>query len=529
MNKEEILNDEFIENEITQQKTHKKLKIAVAIVGSLALIAIATLLVGHFKFNWFKSEVYNIDAKITRNLYQANYFSETKTVKTKNGFTNGVSKDYEATIYTNFMVLLTEKTEFLNTAILVILDTKVKAEDKIKDVTSFNIFDEEKIKEAMSNPDGTKYPFALFKFYENGTIDDIKLPANMDAYYTQSIIELIENVVPKLTRNRTEDISNGLDIKTKKDKKKKTLVESQSPKEIPNFKGSKFVKSIERDIENDQLIKIRTDSNINLETKLEKDESSFGLKDFNYEQKSEIISTGLKEEKEMAESLIKLKESFTLIKSKDLIELLSKKENTDEVHIIDDEDTSKLRKLFNFNGDTTFTVKTYNALGVNVYIKVRFGCSGSKAFGYVIIEANGGKCSFGSDGVTTSRTWSGTVTIFSVPFSPIPGVTVNLKAGGSIKVSANLSGSNLKISVTGTLYADAGVKAGWDKVASISAGAKGTIIEATGTGTLNGSGKISTSGKLSAGKIVIYADGKTLGFTVFHHEMTVYEGWSKNL
>ena len=143
----------------------------------------------------------------------------------------------------------------------------------------------------MSNPDGTKYPFALFKFYENGTIDDIKLPANMDAYYTQSIIELIENVVPKLTRNRTEDISNGLDIKTKKDKKKKTLVESQSPKEIPNFKGSKFVKSIERDIENNQLIKIRTDSNINLETKLEKDQSYFGLKDFNYEQKFNIFNT----------------------------------------------------------------------------------------------------------------------------------------------------------------------------------------------------------------------------------------------
>ena len=60
MNKEEILNDEFIENEITQQKSHKKVKIAVAIVGSLTLIAITTLLVGHFKFNWFKNEIYNI-------------------------------------------------------------------------------------------------------------------------------------------------------------------------------------------------------------------------------------------------------------------------------------------------------------------------------------------------------------------------------------------------------------------------------------------------------------------------------------
>ena len=86
-----------------------------------------------------------------------------------------------------------------------------------------------------------------------------------------------------------------------------------------------------------------------------------------------------------------------------------------------------------------------------------------------------------------------------------------------------------KVSVTGTLYADASVQAGQDKVASISEGAKGTVIEATGTGTLNRSGNISTSDKLSAGKIVIYEDGKTLGYTVFHYEMTVYEGWSKSL
>ena len=158
-----------------------------------------------------------------------------------------------------------------------------------------------------------------------------------------------------------------------------------------------------------------------------------------------ITSTGLKEEKEMAESVIKLKEHFTLIKSKDLTELLSKKENTDEVYITEDEeDTSKLRKLYNFNGDSTFTVKIYDTLKVNLYIKIRFGCSGFKAFGYIIIEANGGKCSFGSDGVTTSKTWSGTVTIFTVPFTPIPEVSVNLKVCGAITVSANFFVSNLK-------------------------------------------------------------------------------------
>ena len=306
MNREEILSDEFVENEIVQSKSNKKVKIVVALASSLAIVAIITLLVGHFKFNWFKNEVYNLDAKIDRNLYQANYFTEIKTLNTKIGFTNGLSEVQESTIYTNFMVLISDKTEFLNTAILVILDTKVKSKDKLKDLVSFDIFNEEKIKEVIANPDGSKYPFALFKFYENGTIDDIQLPKNMDSYNAQSIIELIEKVIPKLSRNRTEDISNGLKVNTKKGKKKNTIVESQSPKELLGFRGSKFVKSIERDIENNELKKISSNLTINLETKLEEDQSSLGYQDFIYDQKSKIISTSSIEEKEKAQLLLKI-------------------------------------------------------------------------------------------------------------------------------------------------------------------------------------------------------------------------------
>ena len=118
MNKEEILNDEFVEREIAQTKSHKKIKIAISIVASLIIIATTTLLVGHFKFDWFKSEVYTLDTKISHNLYQVNYFTETKNIKTKIGFVSGVSDNQEHTIYTNFMVMITGKEGFLNTAIL---------------------------------------------------------------------------------------------------------------------------------------------------------------------------------------------------------------------------------------------------------------------------------------------------------------------------------------------------------------------------------------------------------------------------
>ena len=326
MNKEEILNDEFVERELVQPKSHKKIKIAISIVASLAIIATTTLLVGYFKFDWFKSEVYTLDTKISHNLYQVNYFTETKNIKTKIGFVSGVTDNQEHTIYTNFMVMITGKEGFLNTAILVILDTKAKFEKDFKDINKFDIFDEEKIKEVIANPDGSKYPLGVFSFYENGTVVDIKLPNNMDEYYANEINELIENVIPKLSRNRTEDISNGLNIKTKKDKKKSTIVESQSLSEVAEMEGSKFMKSVERDIENEQLTNIRAVSNVSLESQPNSDEEAFGIKDFYLDQKVEITATGIKEEKETAERILELSKHFTFIKSKDLLELFTKKD-----------------------------------------------------------------------------------------------------------------------------------------------------------------------------------------------------------
>ena len=38
MNKEEVLNDDFVENEVVQPKSHKKIKIAIAITASLELL-----------------------------------------------------------------------------------------------------------------------------------------------------------------------------------------------------------------------------------------------------------------------------------------------------------------------------------------------------------------------------------------------------------------------------------------------------------------------------------------------------------
>ena len=545
MSKEEVLNNDYVENEVIQPKNTKKIKIAIALVASLTIIASVILLVGYFKFNWFKSEIYNIDAKISRNAYQANYFSETKTINTRIGFTSGITQDNEQKIYTNFMVMQKDRKElknndFLNTATLVILDTKLENKNELKEINSFNIYNEENIKEFESNPDGAKYPMAVFSFYENGTIADILLPNNMDNYNAQTIIELIESVVPKLTRNRTEDISNGLEINTLKRNKKKVFVESISPREIPDFKGSRFVKSIEREIDNEQLTKIKTQANLELKTELEENENSFGLKDFKYETKSEIVSTGLKEEKGTAELINKFIEHYTLIKSQDLLEYLAKNKKDQiigryeitEEQLKSDNNLRNLISFDNFNGDATILVTTFNVLNCDIKIQIRYGAKNGEAFGEIIFTANQGKVSFGSNGITASttiKTWKGEVPVFTFDFPPMPIIGLSLIAGGSVKIQGSISSEKeqLELSITGSLYAKVEIKAGWDKVASVAAGAKGTIISSSFKGAINLSGDLSTSGSLSAGDITIYVNGKTLGLEVFSYEWKVFDGWSK--
>lgn len=545
MSKEEVLNNDYVENEVIQPKNTKKIKIAIALVASLTIIASVILLVGYFKFNWFKSEIYNIDAKISRNAYQANYFSETKTINTRIGFTSGITQDNEQKIYTNFMVMQKDRKElknndFLNTATLVILDTKLENKNELKEINSFNIYNEENIKEFESNPDGAKYPMAVFSFYENGTIADILLPNNMDNYNAQTIIELIESVVPRLTRNRTEDISNGLEINTLKRNKKKIFVESISPREIPDFKGSRFVKSIEREIDNEQLTKIKTQANLELKTELEENENSFGLKDFKYETKSEIVSTGLKEEKGTAELINKFIEHYTLIKSQDLLEYLAKNKKDQiigryeitEEQLKSDNNLRNLISFDNFNGDATILVTTFNVLNCDIKIQIRYGAKNGEAFGEIIFTANQGKVSFGSNGITASttiKTWKGEVPVFTFDFPPMPIIGLSLIAGGSVKIQGSISSEKeqLELSITGSLYAKVEIKAGWDKVASVAAGAKGTIISSSIKGAINLSGDLSTSGSLSAGDITIYVNGKTLGLEVFSYEWKVFDGWSK--
>ena len=83
-NIKETFNVSFEDQEIIPAKNNNKVKIIITIISIILILAVATtLLIGHFKFNWFKSEVYKVDTNIKREVNQASYFNENKKIKTK--------------------------------------------------------------------------------------------------------------------------------------------------------------------------------------------------------------------------------------------------------------------------------------------------------------------------------------------------------------------------------------------------------------------------------------------------------------
>ena len=170
----------------------------------------------------------------------------------------------------------------------------------------------------------------IFTFHEDGTLVDIKLPDNMGKYNADSIVELIKNIIPKLTRNRNDNISNGLEIQEKEKNKVKTIIEVQAPRTYEALKGSKYSKVIERDIKDNHITDIRVNSNAFFQSEEEDNVDDLGMKDFVYNTHSEINSMTTKEEKETAELIKKIAVKFNFISSEKLyknIDEQEKKEN----------------------------------------------------------------------------------------------------------------------------------------------------------------------------------------------------------
>ena len=531
--KEEIL---INEPEMVSEKPSKVKFILAILASTLILATVTTLLIGHLKFDWFKSNEYNINAKINRQIYQANYFSEKKTLTTKISFSNAPSVNKMYDLDSDFVVFLTEKNANINKAILVLLSSKMTSEEGQSDLAHLNLFDKEELKKIELNPDGAKYPLGKFKFTDEGKILEIKLPNNMDEYNAQTIIELIEKIIPKLSRNKKEDISNGLEIKTKSVKNKKIIVQNESPKEYQEFKGSRFSRIVKTEIEDEQITNVESNSNIYLESKPEGEEIIFGPKDFNFDLNSEIVSNSVKyEQKEDIELVKKISEKFTFIDYQDLLKKI--KENKTDKNIeerISTEEPNSLRQLgFPISGNKEFKLASFNLLGQTITIKYIVSVTSSRAENKIEISSNLGSFSFGNKGCygAIKDSYKYYQHIFTFVFPNFPAVSVGCYAQGSLSWEVGIqsgSGSSTKLyaKLSGTLGLGAEIKAGWDSIASLSAFAEGTVADASGQVTIsNGSVAKGSGFKLKMGKLVAGIRGCLFSKKIDMVKHTIFDGW----
>ena len=525
-----ILEENLNQIEIEPPKNSKKIKYAIAIIAStLVLATVSILLIGHFKFNWFKNGNYKLDINISRSTYQANYFSERKIATTKISLTDDKKEERIFYVDSNFVVYLMDKKKtrngYLITASLVILDSKLSTDETKKDLAHFNIHDEAQIKEFESNPDGAKYPMAIFKFYEDGKIKDIQLPNTMDEYNAQTLIQLIKAIIPKLSRNKAKDFSKGLDIEVKKDNKKTILVERYGE---GSEKQGKIVKTT---IEDGQITNIETNSNMHLKAEPKEGEINFGPKDFSFDLKSDITANEVKyEQKENVELIKKLSKKYKLINAKELLESFKPKKEEEKKEV-----KPATRKLgFNVSASRTFNIASFNFLGQTISVKYVVSMSSSSVSNKVVVSSGLGSFSFGNDGIsaTISDRRSYSVTIFTFIFPNFPAVSVGCYASGSVSWEIGVqsgSGSSTKYyaSLDGNISLGAEIKAGWDAIASLSAGAEGTVVSASGKVTIsNGSVDRGSGFSIGFGRLSAYIRGCLFSAKIDIATVTIFNGWS---
>ena len=554
----ETFNVSFESKEVIPSKANSKIKLAIAITSTIIiLVAATTLIIGYFKFDWFKQEIYKVDANITREVNKANYFTETKKINTKIAITEDEYEEQEYLLKSNFIVYLKEKTELkesdnLYSASIVILRSVMTTKDVVYNLPSFDINDENQVKDFEASQNGTKYPIADFSFYENGTISDVEFPKLIDEYNSQTLKGLIENVIPKLSRNRTEDNNNGLNIKTRTDRKKKTLIEEEKPKQYYVFKGSKFSRSVERDFEDDTLTDIRTKSDIHLISNPEEDEQTLGVTDFYFSSESNIISyefdpwTSAKSDLPTGyiyclPRIIPSKEKHDFYKTDD-IDIDSSRDipktfKTDELYIDIEQDflikrnkTEKDRRLgYTISADRTFDIGKYDVLGQTVTVQYHVGVRNGNPINELIINSKLGTTTIGNTGVSLQGSWSKSVKIFTFAFPAFPLVSLNAHISGTISWGVSVtsgSGSSVKLSASldGTLSLGCEVKAGWDKIISFSGGVEGVIVSASGSATIQ-NGSVTKNFSISAGRIYVYLDRSILGRKKRVAEKTLFAGW----
>ena len=540
-------------NKPPQPKQKKCLKFVIIFLTILVVLAVVFILVAKFKYNFFKKDIYQV-AKIKRDIDSTEYFLEKKTMTSNLIYSNGESQNSEQIVVTKFVVMITdrlnlENDDYLNTAALIILESKIQIEGKEAQLDSLNIFDDEEMAKFEENQEEAKYPMAIFHFYKNGTLKDIQVPKNSSKDDIYNMEDLISKVSPKLLRNKTEDEISGIQIITKDDKKKKSFTEYESQREYANkytnssFKGSKITKAVERDIEDEKLTEVRENTTLYMETQKKEEDTylDFGIENFNFDVSSEIMAYEMKENKNDKDLIRKVISKQLYEDSEELLKLIleKEKEGQNENIIEKSENTTEkenqLRNLGLLDGklDFNWTIVEFNVLGIEIKAVYYISLSGGKIKNYLQFQSGSivvpigntnGKNTTGSEKLPSKER-----VIAKIPILPLVSISLKILPDTSHGLSA---GNNyLDINFSGSISAKAGLEFGVGKVAKIEAGVKGNILSGNFIAKIqqnyDGNYKKYIKMEANSGRFEIYAIGYVLGWKVLDKKQEIWKGWSK--
>lgn len=329
---ENILQSYRIKN--NEKNKYSKKFVRFFILISIFIIFITIFLVLYFAFGCFQYKQDNI----TENFYypsQIMLFNEEKFVNITIVSRNETEKNNQK-LFNRFLVSINSKTrlnyfgviDYLYNATIIILNSKI--DDIIVIGYNYTDINKELTEDYLLNPHNAI--ISTFSFYENGTLGEIYLCKNTTEYFGSIIIDLIEQLIPRISKilykNKNEKIEFIYDVDNKDENNsiinitenhlEKTFIDKYSN---ISFNGSKETKVIKRKISNDTIVEVICDSNLELSS-----ENITNGKKGNY------IDFGLESYNVRIISYLNLISKIKDEKLKDIIKLISKKFNFIESH-----------------------------------------------------------------------------------------------------------------------------------------------------------------------------------------------------
>lgn len=164
------------------------------------IIFIFAILFGNYKF------LQKAQDNIILSPFQPNQvllFNEIKKISTEILTENG-KEMINQTIATDFLVTINYKKKlnyfgvinYLYNATLILFNQVYDKEIN----QGLNFDDKNIIKQILNHPENYSQSIAKFAFYENGSLAEIYLSNDIDFFNASSMIDLIENIIPKISR-----------------------------------------------------------------------------------------------------------------------------------------------------------------------------------------------------------------------------------------------------------------------------------------------------------------------------------------